>query len=111
MVAVQEGVCGIALFRGRCCILGVCLAACSPVSVVVASAVGLLCCSSHPACTLALYCHVLQSDRKKCIRPDCSGILVYIEGPNKYPILNIEEEVKVGADAHCLCAPAGQGSL
>jgi hypothetical protein len=39
---------------------------------------------------------VLQSDRKKCIQPDCAGILVFIEGPNKYPILNIEEEVKVG---------------
>lgn len=38
----------------------------------------------------------LQSDRKKCVRPDCDGILVFIEGPNKYPILNIEEEVKVG---------------
>ncbi|EFN52421.1 hypothetical protein CHLNCDRAFT_138919 [Chlorella variabilis] len=35
-----------------------------------------------------------KSDRKKCVRPDCDGILVFIEGPNKYPILNIEEEVK-----------------
>lgn len=37
----------------------------------------------------------LQTERKKCIDPSCDGIITFIEAPNKYSILNIEEEVKV----------------
>ncbi|KAL4422539.1 hypothetical protein ABPG75_008736 [Micractinium tetrahymenae] len=35
-----------------------------------------------------------KAERKKCIDPSCEGIIIFIEAPNKYNILNIEEEVK-----------------
>ncbi len=43
--------------------------------------------------SLAQLC--LQTERKKCIDPSCDGIITFIEGPSRYSILNIEEEVKV----------------
>ncbi|KAL4854820.1 Apoptosis-inducing factor 3 [Chlorella vulgaris] len=56
-----------------------------------------------------------KHDRKKCVRPGCEGTLVFIEGPNKYPILNIEEQVKkeeaAAAPAHQQAAEAPEWEL
>ncbi|KAL4424710.1 hypothetical protein ABPG77_000053 [Micractinium sp. CCAP 211/92] len=35
-----------------------------------------------------------KTERKKCIDPSCDGIITFIEGPSRYSILNIEDEVK-----------------
>ncbi|KAI7839101.1 hypothetical protein COHA_007106 [Chlorella ohadii] len=35
-----------------------------------------------------------KEHRRKCIQPGCEGIVTFIEGPSKYGILNIEEEVR-----------------
>lgn len=35
----------------------------------------------------------LQEHRRKCIQPDCEGIVTFIEGPSKYGILNVSGSV------------------
>jgi len=52
-----------------------------------------------------------QSERKKCIDPQCDGLVTFIEGPNKYSILNIEAEAKVGLTGGGSCGWGTVGLL